>query len=70
LITAELAARVAEAYDRGLPDDVDHFSQLPNEYRARILAVAWAVIEAERARHRAQLEGLLACVTDALGESK
>jgi hypothetical protein len=68
VISAELATRVAEAYDAQLTEFADTFEYLSGVMRQRILAVAEAVVSAERAKHKADLQAIAACVEDAIGE--
>lgn len=67
MISAELATRVAEAYEMTRTVDTDwHWRELSDVERGRFLAVAEAIQRTERARHKADLQALAACVDDAL----
>lgn len=74
MISAELATRVAEAWDTAIADGSVRwavpFAELHPSIREAMLkvanAVACAAVEDERAEHKASLQGLLACVEDAL----
>lgn len=70
MITAELATRVAEAFD-SLPVAVRchmRFSDLSGSAtREIILAIVESVLNAERAHHKADLNALHACVQGAIG---
>lgn len=74
MISAELATRAAEAYDAAIGDGRARFAvpfaDLHPGIRTVLMLVAEAVeratVEAERAKHKADLKALLACVEDAL----
>ena len=68
MISAELATRVAEAYDAKSHPEWPDWAELSDIERRRILAVAEAVSNHERANHKAALQALMACVEDAIKE--
>lgn len=69
--SAELATRVAEAWDAAIDGGVRWavpFADLHPSVREAMLKVAASAAAAERAKHRATLQALLACVDDAIKE--
>jgi hypothetical protein len=66
MITAELATRVAEAYDAWSGMRV--WCDLNEGQRIRILSIVDKLVKEERAHHKASLQALAACVEDALKE--
>lgn len=66
MISAELATRVAEAWNATRPRLAPFWDGIAEEQRKRILAVAEVVATHERDKHKADLKALLACVEDAL----
>jgi hypothetical protein len=74
MISAELAMRVAEAYDQALvimhPRMAVPFASLGVEQRNLILLFAATLLGQERLKHKASLQALMACVEDAIKEGE